>query len=127
MIDTMTTKAPVEVVSVKPVKYEVVSGTIGSLPQEEQDALNARERMFDATVPPEMHVEEKKEPRKKNKPVLTSSSINVEQPSTETPDGMLEIIPRPEDKEAPKKMTVMLVTSSASTGGGRVNTRIPSN
>ena len=78
MIDTMTTKAPVEVVSVKPVKYEVVSGTIGSLPQEEQDALNARERMFDATVPPEMHVEEKKEPRKKNKPVLTSSSINVE-------------------------------------------------
>ena len=32
MIDTMTTKATVEVVSVKPVKYEVVSGTIGSLP-----------------------------------------------------------------------------------------------
>ena len=55
--------------------------------------------MFDATVPPEMHVEEKKEPKKKKKPVLTSSSINVEQPDTETPEGRLEIIPRPEDKE----------------------------
>ena len=53
--------------------------------------------MFDATVPGEMHVEEKKEPKKK-KPVLTSSSINVEQPNTETPNGLLEIIPRPEDK-----------------------------
>jgi len=34
--------------------------------------------MFDATAPMEMDVEEKKEPVKKKKPVLTSSSINVE-------------------------------------------------
>ena len=34
MIDTKSKKAP-EVVSVKPIKYEVVSGTIGSLAPEE--------------------------------------------------------------------------------------------
>ena len=129
-IDTRAKKTP-EVVSVKPIKYEVVSGTIGPLAAEEQDAVNARDRMFDATVPVHMEVEEKKEPRKKPKAVLTSSSVDVDQPDTETKEGTLEVIPRPEDKEQGKKMKVMLVTSSVSTGGsgggGRVRTRIPTN
>lgn len=50
MIDSCDKKEPV-VVSVQSVKYEVCSGTIGSLSPEEQQARNYREHVFDATGP----------------------------------------------------------------------------
>ena len=56
--------------------------------------------MFDATQPVEMEVEERKEPKKKKyKPVLTSSSANIEEPDTQTGFGRAEIISKPEAQE----------------------------
>ena len=44
-----------------------------------------------------MEVEERKEPKKKKyKPVLTSSSANIEEPDTQTGFGRAEIISKPE-------------------------------
>ena len=78
--------------------------------------------MFDATVPPEMEVEERKEPKKKKyRPVLTSSSINIEEPDTQTGVGRSELIQKPDQ---PKKMEVMMVVSSVSTSSSRVS-RVP--
>ena len=87
--------------------------------------MNARDRVFDCTG--EMEVEEKKEPKPKKKVVLTSSSnLTVDQPDTDINYEKNKIL-RPEDKEKPKRMEVMMVTSSASTGGSRVKTHIPTN
>ena len=67
-----------------------------------------------------MEVEERKEPKKKKyKPVLTSSSANIEEPDTQTGFGRAEIISKPEAQEK-KKMEVMMVVSSVSTGNSRV-------
>ena len=68
-----------------------------------------------------MEVEERKEPKKKKyKPVLTSSSANIEEPDTQTGFGRAEIISKPEAQEVTKKMEVMMVVSSVSTGNSRV-------
>ena len=56
--------------------------------------------MFDATVSYEMEVEERKEPKKKKyRPVLTSSSANIEEPDTVTGIGRMELIQKPEEQE----------------------------
>ena len=74
-----------------------------------------------------MEVEEKKEPKKPKKKVVltTSSNLTVDQPDTDI-NYEKHVIHRPED-EKPKRMEVMMVTSSASTSGSRVKTHVPTN
>ena len=49
--------------------------------------------------------------------------MNVEQPDTDV-NGHKEMILSPEERDKPKKMTVMMVTSSTPGKGGRINSRV---